>query len=112
MNLLPRCNFEEEECRKYEHEKEYAVVDRSLLSIISAVIRNFPGLVKSVRPYRSFRRQNRAAKRGVGPVRFQCRFVLHAERREKNSVAAVKIDRNGKCNFVRNRLVAAERRGR
>src|SRR5260370_2689331 len=85
---------------------------RPTLRKIAAIIRNFPSRVKSVRPHRSFRRQKRAAKSRVGPVRLQRCSVLHAERREENSVAAVEIERNCKCNFIRDPLVVAERCGR
>src|SRR5205814_3763518 len=82
------------------------------LRIIATVIRDLPFRIESVRAYRPIRRQKRAAKGWIGPIRFQGRLILHPERREINSFAPVEIEWNGKFGLARNRLVGAQQRGR
>src|ERR1044072_5294205 len=82
------------------------------LRIIAAVIRHLPFRIESVRAHRSVRRQKRSAKGRIGPIRFQSRLILDPERCEVDSFASIEIEWNGKLGFARERLVAAQQRGR
>src|SRR5262249_40825753 len=82
------------------------------LRVIPTIIRDLPFCVEAVRANRSFCGEKRAAKSRVGPVRFQCRFVLHSKRSEENSIAAIEIQRNRELNLCSNRLITAELRCR